>query len=213
MTVAPPSYTPHTTLSSGSYQKTQHAAITRRGSLQENSWMNGTGCIVPRRSSLSSITKTKSLSSPSLVVVVDKVADDNVHGSQHVITPSANSDSSLQSADKRRRYQRRGSKTSFMMKVSCKMDLPLEWQTPLAKAIKSVRLVNSSCSSSTLDDSSMHSQGTMSATASLFTQDSRSSSEEMFSAQANRRHSTISLLTSALELSCIEGQGIGIQQD
>lgn len=149
MTIAlPPSTNPDCF---SNLQRSYHGSMARRSSLQEGS--SNTGCGIPRRSSLSSIAKIKitSQAPPSVIVLASKDSNDEMDRVALSKTP----DSFLQSADKRRRYMRRGSKTSFMMRGSCafKVELPAEWQASLSQSITK-RVTGSS--SSMMDDS-MHS--------------------------------------------------------
>lgn len=110
--------------------------------------------VLPRRSSISGgNVKTKGPS--SMMISVNKSAPiaDAMYGYEVPISPSSYRGTGLQnSSEKRRRYQRRGSKTAFMIRGGGSLkvdDLPIYWKSSLAHCLQKFSPENRS---STLDD-------------------------------------------------------------
>lgn len=166
MTVAPPFSSSHQ--ASGNLSSAQQGVPTkrlsrRRSSLLQESIRYGQSASFSTRSSstssefLRSFPRSNSLSGISRVVVLDRSSrrssscssnEDSV--SQYGYEPTTfsassgntgNTSNSLQGSDKRRRYKRRGSKTSFMMRgstlkgASSAGGFPESWRTSLDKCI------------------------------------------------------------------------------
>ncbi len=160
MTVAPPNSSNPTSNTITICQKSQPGptAMMRRSSLQEG--ISNHSSRTARRSSLSSISKVKVSSQralTSIIIVAEKDTSNLLDQSHH----STGSESFLQSTDKRRRYMRRGSKTSFMMRGAgnaFKVEFPFAWQTSLTKSVMVSKSVSGSASSTLDGDDSVYSQ-------------------------------------------------------
>jgi hypothetical protein len=165
-----------------------------------------------------------------MVVVIDKqssIAND-IYGFETPMLLSRSVDT-LQSADKRRRYQRRGSKTSFMIRGEGSLkvnDMPVHWRSSLAQCL---RKFSTSQHPSSPDDCSTDSTlctgvDSLSESLSTSTRSSISNFERLsplsekptiltnvsspfFDRASPRRQAAVTLLTSALELACIEDGG------
>ena len=150
MTIAPPQSTMAITCPSTQRKMKRLSSLQDMSTSSSSSFSSG----MPRRSSISTCNlKTKCPS--SMIVSVNKSAPiaDAMYGYEVPISPSRSRGTALQqSAEKRRRYQRRGSKTAFMIRGGGSLkgdDLPGYWKSSLAHCLQKFSPLNRS---STLDE-------------------------------------------------------------
>ena len=219
MTIATPQSTMAITCPSTQRKMKRLSSLQDMSTSSSSSFSSG----LPRRRGSISAGNLKTKGPSSMMISVNKSAPiaDAMYGYEVPISPSSSRGTALQHAsEKRRRYQRRGSKTAFMIRGGGSLkvdDLPMFWKSSLSNYLPKFDPLNGS---STLDDYFTDSTDGTSTTGSMMDSfSSRSSSMRSMrsicsnfepasplpyreATMVSNKQTAVTLLASALEVAC-----------